>query len=64
LGIALALHPARLERRLRLLALEHRDLVAQLLDGFRLLLELLCQTFDQHHQLLDQRAALHVGDLG
>ncbi len=64
LRIALTFHPAGLERRLRLLALEHRNLIAQLLDGFRLPVGFLSQPFDQRHQLLDHRGAFRVGDVG
>ncbi|MEA3643032.1 MAG: hypothetical protein VBE63_24275 [Lamprobacter sp.] len=56
------LHPAGLEARLALLALEPRDLIAQLLDGLGLLLGLLGQGLDQAHQLLDQRCALGLGN--
>ncbi|WP_200334656.1 hypothetical protein [Thiocystis violacea] len=56
-------HPAGFEGRLGLLPLEHRDLIAQLLDGFRLPLGLLGQRFDQLHQLLDERGTLRVEDV-
>ncbi|MBK5940748.1 hypothetical protein CCR96_16110 [Halochromatium roseum] len=58
----LLLHPDGLEARLAFLALELRDLIAQLLDGLGLLLGLLGQGLDQAHQLLDQRGALGLGN--
>jgi hypothetical protein len=60
----LLFHPTRFEGRLALLALEHGDLIAQLLNHFRLPLMFPRQRFDQHHQPLDPRRALRVGDLG
>jgi len=57
-GFGLGFHPARLERRLRLLSLEHGDLVARLLNPLRLLLVYLEQVRDLLQQLPDQRRAL------
>ncbi len=63
LGLGLLLHPARLELRSRLLALEHRDLVAQLPDEFGLPALFFKQLLDARQQRLDQRRALRFGNL-
>jgi hypothetical protein len=61
-GLGLGVHAARFEPRLGFLSLEHGDLIAQLLNLFRLPAVLLQQLFDLLQQLLDQRRALRFGD--
>ncbi len=56
-------HTARLELRLRLLALEHGDLVAQLLNQLRLPQYLLDELLDLPEQSIHQRTALCLGDV-
>ncbi|NEV62251.1 hypothetical protein G3446_10165 [Thiorhodococcus minor] len=56
-------HPAGFEGRLGFLPLEHRDRIAQLLDGFRLPSGRFGKRFDQLQQLLDERGTRRVGDV-
>jgi hypothetical protein len=61
-GLGLGFHPARFELRLRLLPLEHGDLVAHLLDDLSLPAVLLKHVLKLYQQLLHQRAALRFGN--
>ena len=61
-ALGLPVHSARFELRLRLLSLEYGDLIAQLLNPFRLPAVLLEQFFDLLQQLLHQRRALRFGN--
>ena len=63
IGLDLGFHAARLELRLRLLSLEHGDLVAHLLDDLRLRAVLLKQILKLDQQLLHQRTALRFGNV-
>ncbi|WP_300971530.1 hypothetical protein [Thiocapsa sp.] len=63
-GLGLLLHPARFECRSRLLALEHRDLVAQLPDEFGLPALFFKQLLDARQQRFDQRRALGFANHG
>ena len=60
--VGLFFHPARLELGLPFLALEHRDLITQLLDQFALSQRLLNQLLDLLQQLLNQRRTVRFSD--
>jgi hypothetical protein len=62
LGLGLLLHPARLELRSRLLALEDRDLVTQLPDELVLPALFFKQLLDAPQQQLHQRCTLRFGN--